>query len=81
MSIDLGVLVGQPVKLAALVLGLVALKAILYLLGRWWGLDGAAARRLGLVISQGGEFAFVLFGAGALEASSTSPCQISSRSP
>jgi glutathione-regulated potassium-efflux system protein KefB len=68
MSIDLGVLVGQPVKLAALVLGLVALKAaILYLLGRWWGLDGAAARRLGLVISQGGEFAFVLFGAGALE--------------
>jgi monovalent cation:proton antiporter-2 (CPA2) family protein len=68
MSIDLGVLVGQPVKLAALVLGFVALKAaILYLLGRWWGLDGAAARRLGLVISQGGEFAFVLFGAGALE--------------
>jgi Kef-type K+ transport system membrane component KefB len=68
MSIDLGVLVGQPVKLAALVVGFVALKAaILYQLGRWWGLDGAAARRLGLVISQGGEFAFVLFGAGALE--------------
>ncbi len=35
-------------------------------LGRWWGLDSVAARRLGLVISQGGEFAFVLFGAGAL---------------
>jgi glutathione-regulated potassium-efflux system protein KefB len=58
MSIDLGVLVGQPVKLAALVVGFVALKAaILYLLGRWWGLDGAAARRLGLVISQGGDAA------------------------
>jgi glutathione-regulated potassium-efflux system protein KefB len=68
MSIDLGVLVGQPVKLFALVVGLVVVKAgILYLLGRWWGLDGSAARRLGLVISQGGEFAFVLFGAGALE--------------
>jgi len=68
MSIDLGVLVGEPVKLFALVVGLVVIKAgILYLLGRWWGLDGAAARRLGLVISQGGEFAFVLFGAGALE--------------
>ncbi|MGD9500996.1 MAG: monovalent cation:proton antiporter-2 (CPA2) family protein [Methyloceanibacter sp.] len=68
MSIDLGVLVGQPVKLAALVLALVALKAaILYVLGRWWGLDSVAARRLGLVISQGGEFAFVLFGAGAVE--------------
>ena len=49
-------------------LGLVLIKAvILYLLGRWWGLDSVAARRLGLVISQGGEFAFVLFGAGVLE--------------
>ncbi len=68
MSIDLGVLVGEPVKLFALVVGLVVIKAvILYLLGRWWRLDGAAARRFGLVISQGGEFAFVLFGAGALE--------------
>ena len=68
MSIDLAVLVGEPFKLLAVVLGLVVLKAaILYLLGRWWGLDGAAARRLGLVLSQGGEFAFVLFGAGALE--------------
>jgi glutathione-regulated potassium-efflux system protein KefB len=68
MSIDLGVLIGEPVKLIALVLALVAIKAvILYLLGRWWGLDNVAARRLGLVISQGGEFAFVLFAAGALE--------------
>ena len=67
MSIDLGVLVARPAALAAIVLGLVAIKAmILYVLGRWWGLDSVAARRLGLVISQGGEFAFVLFGAGAL---------------
>ena len=68
MSVDLGVLVAEPGTLIAIVLGLVAIKAaILYLLGRWWGLDGVAARRLGLVISQGGEFAFVLFGAGVLE--------------
>jgi glutathione-regulated potassium-efflux system protein KefB len=68
MSIDLGVLTGKPAQLFAIVLSLVILKAaILYLLGRWWGLDGSAARRLGLVLSQGGEFAFVLFGAGALE--------------
>jgi len=68
MSIDLGVLTAEPAKLAAIVLGLVAIKTlILYALGRWWGLDGAAARRLGLVLSQGGEFAFVLFGAGAVE--------------
>jgi glutathione-regulated potassium-efflux system protein KefB len=67
MSIDLGVLVLEPGLLFAIVAGLVLIKAaILYLLGRWWGLDNAAARRLGLVISQGGEFAFVLFGAGAL---------------
>jgi len=68
MSIDLGVLVAEPGTLIAIVLGLVLIKTmILYLLGRWWGLDSVAARRLGLVISQGGEFAFVLFGAGVLE--------------
>ena len=68
MSIDLGVLASEPGTLLAIVLGLVLIKAaILYLLGRWWGLDSKGARRLGLVISQGGEFAFVLFGAGALE--------------
>ena len=67
MSIDLGVLASEPGSLIAIVLVLVAVKAaILYLLGRWWGLDSKGARRLGLVISQGGEFAFVLFGAGAL---------------
>ena len=41
---------------------------MLYALGRWWGLKSAPARRLGLVISQGGEFAFVLFAAGAARA-------------
>jgi glutathione-regulated potassium-efflux system protein KefB len=68
MSIDLAVLAAQPLQLLAIVLGLVTLKAVmLYLLGRWWGLDNRAARRLGLVLSQGGEFAFVLFAAGAVE--------------
>ena len=32
--------------------------------GRWYGLDPRPARRLGLVLSQGGEFAFLLFAAG-----------------
>lgn len=68
MSIDLGVLVAEPAALLAIVVALVVLKAaILYLLGRWWGLPSGPARRLGLVLSQGGEFAFVLFGAGALQ--------------
>ena len=58
MSIDLGVLASEPGTLLAIVLALVLIKAaILYLLGRWWGLDSKGARRLGLVISQGGEFA------------------------
>ncbi len=65
MSIDLSVVVSEPLRLLAIVAGLVAIKAvILYGLGRWWGLKSDAARRLGLVISQGGEFAFVLFAAG-----------------
>ncbi len=67
MSIDLRVLVASPLQLVTVVVGLVVIKVIiLYVLGRWWGLDSVAARRFGLVISQGGEFAFVLFGAGAL---------------
>jgi monovalent cation:proton antiporter-2 (CPA2) family protein len=65
MSIDLTVLVGHPLALFGIVIGLVGIKAgLLYLLGLWWGLNKGAAVRLGLVISQGGEFAFVLFGAG-----------------
>ncbi len=43
MSIDLGVLASKPGSLIAIVLVLVAVKAaILYLLGRWWGLDSEA---------------------------------------
>jgi len=68
MSIDLRVLVAQPGVLAAIVVGLVTIKAaILYALGRWWGIGNGPARRLGLVISQGGEFAFVLFSVGVFE--------------
>jgi glutathione-regulated potassium-efflux system protein KefB len=67
MSIDLTVLFGSPLTLLAIVVVLIAVKtAVLYVAGRWWGLKSDSARRLGLVISQGGEFAFVLFAAGAL---------------
>ncbi|MEZ5826879.1 MAG: monovalent cation:proton antiporter-2 (CPA2) family protein [Hyphomicrobiales bacterium] len=68
MSIDLSVLVARPAELVAIVIGLVTIKAvILYLLGRWWGIDNGPSRRLGLVLSQGGEFAFVLFSVGVFE--------------
>jgi monovalent cation:proton antiporter-2 (CPA2) family protein len=67
MSIDLTVLLGEPLTLLAIVAVLIIVKAtVLYAAGRWWGLKSSSARRLGLVISQGGEFAFVLFSAGAL---------------
>ena len=43
MSIDLSVVVAEPLQLIAIVVGLVAIKAvILYALGRWWGLDERA---------------------------------------
>ena len=65
MTIDLRLLVQQPGLILALVVGLVAIKAIvLYTLGRWQGLDPGPARRLGLALAQGGEFAFVLFTVG-----------------
>ncbi len=68
MSIDLSVLVAQPWALLAIVAGLLLVKAtVLYGLGRWWGLANASARRLGIILSQGGEFAFVLFSVGMFE--------------
>jgi len=38
-----------------------------YLLERWLGLNGDTARRIGPVLSQGGEFAFVLFAVSAIQ--------------
>ena len=50
----------------AVVAGLLAIKSvILYVLGRRAGLEAGPSRRLALAIAQGGEFAFVLFTAGA----------------
>ena len=44
MSIDLSVVVAEPLELIAIVVGLVAIKAaILYVLGRWWGLKSEPA--------------------------------------
>jgi glutathione-regulated potassium-efflux system protein KefB len=65
MTIDLSLILQEPVRILTLVFGLVAIKAgILYALGRWQGLEPGPARRLGLALAQGGEFAFVLFTVG-----------------
>ncbi|HZI09580.1 MAG TPA: monovalent cation:proton antiporter-2 (CPA2) family protein [Myxococcus sp.] len=62
MSVNLGLMVDRPLLITGLVLGLVALKAVvLYAIGRFSLKATEPALSLGVVISQGGEFAFVLF--------------------
>ncbi|GHG79450.1 monovalent cation:proton antiporter-2 (CPA2) family protein [Comamonas sp. JC664] len=62
MSVNLSLILQKPLVVLALVLGLVALKgAVLYGLGRVALKQRAPALDLAVVISQGGEFAFVLF--------------------
>ncbi|WP_257450938.1 monovalent cation:proton antiporter-2 (CPA2) family protein [Archangium lipolyticum] len=63
MSVNIGLLASGPVRVVALVLGLVLLKAlVLYALGKWTFKSDEPALSMAVVISQGGEFAFVLFG-------------------
>lgn len=63
MSIDFGILLRDPLLIAGLALGLVLTKmCLLYLLGRVYGLPARQLPLFALVLSQGGEFAFVLFG-------------------
>jgi len=65
MSLNLGLLLSRPMAIMTLTLLLMAVKAaILFALGRWQGLEAGPARRLALVLAQGGEFAFVLLAAG-----------------
>ena len=67
MSLDIYVLRDEYKMVLMVAAGLVAIKlTITYLLARWRGLSNASSRRLAIVLSQGGEFAFVLFGAGVL---------------
>ena len=66
MSVNLGVLLREPLVILGLVVGLVLVKgAILYGLGRAAHLPADGARALAAAVSQGGEFAFVLFGLAA----------------
>lgn len=63
MSIDFGILLHNPLLVAGMAVGLVAVKmALLYMLGRVYGLPARQLPLFALVLSQGGEFAFVLFG-------------------
>ncbi|MCZ6889739.1 MAG: monovalent cation:proton antiporter-2 (CPA2) family protein [Gammaproteobacteria bacterium] len=65
MSVDIGLLFTMPVVVLGLALALVLLKAVLlFPLARWRGLHNVEAIRTAIVLSQGGEFAFVLIAIG-----------------
>lgn len=63
MSVDLSLLVREPLQIVAIVAGLMGVKGtILFLLARPFGMcDRTGALRLAASMSQGGEFAFVIF--------------------
>jgi len=64
MALNLNLLIEAPGRIAVAVFGLVTIKAcVVFALGRWRGMDPRASRRLAIAVSQGGEFAFVLFAA------------------
>jgi glutathione-regulated potassium-efflux system ancillary protein KefC/glutathione-regulated potassium-efflux system protein KefB len=66
MSLNLGMIVAEPLRVAALVAGLIGIKfAILYAVGRINGLEPGSSRALAIAVSQGGEFAFVIFAVAA----------------
>jgi glutathione-regulated potassium-efflux system ancillary protein KefC len=63
MSIDFALVASRPLEIVALVLGLLAVKALaLRALGRALGVAAGERWLLAALLSQGGEFAFVVFG-------------------
>ena len=62
MMLDLDVIKAQPLLVFGLAASLIAVKiAVIFGLGRIFGLKSAAALIMALLLSQGGEFGFVLF--------------------
>lgn len=71
MSVDLGILIAKPVSILGIAAGLMLIKAVVLLsIGLISGYGMHSARNLAVTLSQGGEFAFVLFalavGSGAM---------------
>jgi glutathione-regulated potassium-efflux system ancillary protein KefC/glutathione-regulated potassium-efflux system protein KefB len=61
MTVDLGALVREPLIILGLTAALMGVKFLVLMpLARWHGLSGKDAVRTAIVLSQGGEFAFVL---------------------
>jgi len=62
MSVDLGLILREPGTIIAMVLGLMLIKAaVLFIVTRFAGQDSRSALSVAATLSQGGEFAFVIF--------------------
>jgi glutathione-regulated potassium-efflux system protein KefB len=72
MGADVGLLVERPLQVIGIVLGLVAVKAaVVFALARASGQGADGSTRMAVVLAQGGEFGFVLFGAAAADGALT----------
>ncbi len=68
MAVDLDLLLAHPLPILFAVLGLITIKGlILYILARLFGCRTKSRSRIASILSQGGEFAFVLFTAAQSE--------------
>jgi glutathione-regulated potassium-efflux system protein KefB len=64
MMLDLDVIAAQPLMVVGLAVALIAVKTgVIFALGRFFGLTSSASIIMALLLSQGGEFGFVLFAA------------------
>jgi glutathione-regulated potassium-efflux system protein KefB len=62
MLLDVDVILAQPLFVASFALALVAVKiTVIFALGRFFGLKSKQSIIMAMLLSQGGEFAFVLF--------------------
>jgi glutathione-regulated potassium-efflux system ancillary protein KefC/glutathione-regulated potassium-efflux system protein KefB len=80
-GMDLAAVAAQPLLIAALTVGLMSIKGlVLFALMRLFGAAGRDAGSVAVALSQGGEFAFVLFGfsvaAGVLPADVVAICTV-----
>ena len=64
MMVDLDAILERPLFVVGMAVALIGVKAsMLFALARAWGMESRKALKLGLLLSQGGEFGFVLFAA------------------
>jgi monovalent cation:proton antiporter-2 (CPA2) family protein len=67
MTANLGAILDHPVRIAALVLALIAIKfALIWIIARFSGYNSANARGMAFSLAQAGEFGFVLFALGVI---------------